>query len=241
MDNSKVVVVDGIGAVEYRKSTKAKCLRIAVYKDKGVVVSVPRRFSFNEAESFVLSRLKWIEKSLQKLNSIKREQTVYNGKDVFSTKFRVMNLIPDDRKNLRLKISDKHFDICYPRDIDVENEVIQSIIRRFVEHVWKVEAHEYLPGRLQHWTQVYNLRCRSLTIKNTRSFWGKCGGDNSIVLSLHLMHLPEHLIDYVILHELCHTIHKNHQKEFWELLDKYTSGKAKILAKEMKNYSTRVY
>jgi predicted metal-dependent hydrolase len=240
MDN-KVVVVAGIGAVEYRKSIRAKYLRISVHKDKGVVVSVPGRLSFNEAESFVLSRLKWIEKSLQKLNSIKREQTIYNEKAVFSTKFRVMNLIPDDRKNLYLKIFDKHFNIYYPRGVDIENEAVQSIIRRFVEHVWKVEAHEYLPDRLQYWTQVYNFEYKSLTIKNTRSFWGKCDGDNSIILSLHLMHLPDHLIDYVILHELCHTVHKNHQKEFWTLLDKYTSNKAKILSKEMKNYSTRVY
>lgn len=240
MDN-KIAVVEGIGVVEYRKSAKAKCLRITVYKERGVIVSVPKRLSFNEAESFVQSRLQWIEKSLQKLNSTKQEQTIYNGTNGFSTKFRVMNLIPDDRKNLRLKISEKYFDIYYPRNINIENEEIQSIIRKFIEHVWKVEAHEYLPERLSYWTQFYALKYKSLTIKNTHSFWGKCGGDNSIILSLHLMHLPNHLIDYVILHELCHTVHKNHQKEFWQLLDKYTSGKAKSLAKEMKNHSTRVY
>jgi predicted metal-dependent hydrolase len=238
----KIVVIEGIGPVEYRTSAKAKCLRISVHKEKGVIVSVPKWLSFKEAESFVISRLKWIEKSLQKLNSVEqRQQTVYSGENGFSTKFRSMNLIPDDRKNLRLKISEKHFDIYYPQNIDVENEEIQSVIRKFIEHVWKVEAHEYLPERLLYWANICNFRYKNLTIKNTRSFWGKCTGDNSIVLSLHLMHLPNHLIDYVIIHELCHTIHKNHQKEFWQLLDKITSGKAKILAKEMNNYSTKIY
>ncbi|MDR1341000.1 MAG: M48 family metallopeptidase [Prevotellaceae bacterium] len=239
--NSKVLVVEGIGAIEYRKSARAECLRISVHRERGVTVSVPEYVSFDEAEKFVTSRLKWIERSVHKLNSEKREQTVYNGTNGFSSKFRTMNLIPEDRKNMQLKISEKHFDIYCPRDIKVESEGIQSIIRRFIEHVWKVEAHEYLPGRLDYWTNVHNFKYRSLTIKNTRSFWGKCGGDNSIILSLHLMHLPDHLIDYVILHELCHTVHKNHQKEFWQLLDRCTSGKAKILAGEMKNYSTRVY
>ncbi|MDR1593047.1 MAG: M48 family metallopeptidase [Prevotellaceae bacterium] len=239
--NSKTVVVEGIGAVEYRKSTRAKCLRISVHNEKGVVVSVPKRLSFDEAEIFVQSRLKWIEKSLQKLNAAKHEQTIYNGIDGFSTKFRTMNLIPDNRKNMHLKISEKHFDIYHPQEVDIENEAIQSIIRKFIEHVWKVEAHEYLPARVQHWANICGFKYKSLTVKNTRSFWGKCGGDNSIILSLHLMHLPDHLIDYVILHELCHTVQKNHQKRFWQLLDQYTSGKAKILAKEMKNYSTRVY
>jgi predicted metal-dependent hydrolase len=240
MDN-RTVVVEGIGAVEYRKSARAVQLRISVHREKGVSVSVPKRMSFDDAEKFVLSRLKWIEKSIQKLNAGKQKQTVYNDNNTFSTKFRTMNLIPEDRANLRLKIADKYFDIYYPRDIDVESDSVQSVIRRFIEHVWKVEAHEYLPAKLTHWTNVCNFTYKSLTIKNTRSFWGKCGADNSIVLSLHLMHLPEHLIDYVILHELCHTVHKNHQKEFWKLLDRYTSGNAKSLAKEMKNYSTRIY
>jgi predicted metal-dependent hydrolase len=239
--DSKIVVVEGIGAIEYRKSMKAKCLRISIHNEKGIVVSVPKRLSFNEAEIFVQSRFKWIEKSLQKLNSVKREYTIYNGNNRFSTKFRTMNLIPDNRKNVCLKISEKHFDIYYPHNVDIESEEIQSIIRKSIEHVWKIEAHEYLPDRLLHWTNVYGFKYKSLTIKNTHSFWGKCGGDNSIILSLHLMHLPDHLIDYVILHELCHTIQKNHQKAFWQLLDRYTSGKAKMLAKEMKNYSTRVY
>ncbi|MDR0385038.1 MAG: M48 family metallopeptidase [Prevotellaceae bacterium] len=239
--DTKTVVIEGIGAVEYRTSAKAKWLRISVHREKGIVVSVPKRLPLSEAENFVESRLQWIEKSLRKLNSKRQEQSVYNKTNSFSTKFRTMKLIPDSRKNMRLKISEKHFDIYYPHDAELESEKIQSVIRKFIEHVWNVEAHEYLPGRLLHWSTACNLECKNLTVKNTRSFWGQCKGDNSITLSLHLMHLPYHLIDYVILHELCHTVHKNHQREFWMLLDRYTSGKAKALAKEMKNYSTRVY
>ncbi|MDR1886566.1 MAG: M48 family metallopeptidase [Prevotellaceae bacterium] len=239
--NRKTVVVDEIGTVEYGKSAKARHMRIAVGRETGVVVSVPMHISFEEAEKFLISKLKWIKKAQAKLNSEKREQTVYNAKDEFSTKFRTMNLLPEDRENLRLKIFEKHFNIYYPQNMDVENSDIQSVIRRFIEHVWKVEAHEYLPERLMYWANSFNFKYTSLTIKNTRSFWGKCDGHNAIVLSLHLMHLPDHLIDYVILHELCHTVHKNHQREFWQLLDRCTSSKAKSMAKEMKNYSTSVY
>ncbi|HIP35703.1 MAG TPA: M48 family peptidase, partial [Crocinitomix sp.] len=59
-------------------------------------------------------------------------------------------------------------------------------------------------------------------------------------LSLHLMRLPEYLIDYVILHELCHTIEKNHGKYFWALLEKVSPG-ARKLAKELKKYNARIY
>lgn len=54
------------------------------------------------------------------------------------------------------------------------------------------------------------------------------------------MKLPDNLIDYIILHELCHTIHKNHGPKFWEELDRKTLGNAKLLSKEVKKYRTGV-
>jgi predicted metal-dependent hydrolase len=54
------------------------------------------------------------------------------------------------------------------------------------------------------------------------------------------MRLHEHLIDYVILHELVHTVHHNHGKKFWEMLDNITNG-AKNLDRELKKYRIAIY
>ena len=64
--------------------------------------------------------------------------------------------------------------------------------------------------------------------------------NNNINLNIHLMRLPNHLIDYVILHELVHTKIKNHSRDFWNMLDLVT-GNAKKLDKELKNYRTKIY
>jgi predicted metal-dependent hydrolase len=52
------------------------------------------------------------------------------------------------------------------------------------------------------------------------------------------MQVPEHLQDYVILHELCHTVHHNHSVQFWALMDEVTDGKAHALRKELRKYHT---
>ena len=64
--------------------------------------------------------------------------------------------------------------------------------------------------------------------------------DNNINLSLHLMRLPDRLVDYVILHELSHTKVKNHSKEFWSLLDS-VSGNARKLDREVKECNIQIY
>ena len=67
-----------------------------------------------------------------------------------------------------------------------------------------------------------------------KSRWGSCTSENSINLNSWLVLLPDHLIDYVILHELVHTIHKNHSPEFWNYLDRLADGKSKIYRRELR-------
>lgn len=98
------------------------------------------------------------------------------------------------------------------------------------------KAKLYLPQRLFDLARNNGFIYKGLTIRNSKTRWGSCSSKKNINLSIYMMILPPHLIDYVILHELCHTIHMNHSPEFWALLDKYTGNKAKALRQEMKQY-----
>lgn len=94
-----------------------------------------------------------------------------------------------------------------------------------------------LPGRMVRLTEATGLRCEKLTIRASRTKWGSCSGQNHISLSLYLMTLPEVLRDFVILHELCHTVHHNHSPRFHALLDRLTGGREKELSRELRRYT----
>ena len=98
-------------------------------------------------------------------------------------------------------------------------------------------AKEDLPKRLARLEAATGLRCAKLSIRASRTKWGSCSGENHISLSLYLMTLPEALRDFVILHELCHTVHHDHSPRFHALLDRLTGGREKELSRELRRYT----
>lgn len=96
-----------------------------------------------------------------------------------------------------------------------------------------------LPGRIARLSEATGLKYEKLSIRASRTKWGSCSGRNHISLSLFLMTLPEHLRDYVIIHELCHTIHHNHSPRFHALVDLLVGGREKALNKELRAFTIR--
>lgn len=99
------------------------------------------------------------------------------------------------------------------------------------------EAKQHLPARVELLAQQHGLHYGKVTIRASRTKWGSCTAQNNISLSLFLMTLPQHLRDYVIIHELCHTVHHNHSQQFHALVDRISGGNEKHLAKELRQYT----
>ena len=95
-------------------------------------------------------------------------------------------------------------------------------------------GQSYLPGRVRELAATHGFQISGMKIRKMKTRWGSCTARNSINLNSWLMMLPDHLVDYVILHELVHTIHRNHSAKFWEALDVITEGSSKRLRKELR-------
>lgn len=124
----------------------------------------------------------------------------------------------------------------YPPQADFSDPRTDAWLRKALVEELRKQARSLLPPRLQALAQAHGFAYRRVTIKNARSRWGSCSSLGNINLSLYLLLLPTHLIDYVMLHELCHTREMNHGPRFWALLDSLTDGKAHALRREIREF-----
>ena len=100
-------------------------------------------------------------------------------------------------------------------------------------------AKSVLTNRILLLTKKYGFTVNRITIRNQRTRWGSCSIKNNISLNIKLYYLPAELQDYVILHELVHTVHHNHSSAFWDKL-KTILPMAKSLDRRLKKHGLPV-
>lgn len=237
----KQIYLQSIGNILLKKSNKAKRMAIRIKEHQDVYVTIPYLMSFKSAEQFVYQKYDWIKNNLEKMRKLESKPSFFSEDLQFKTFYHILQVIKADVKLPTAHIHDRKIQIAYPHSKNIEDMDIQEFIKKVIIFTLRKEARYYLPLRVNQLAGTHKLQIKNVYVKNIKTRWGSCSGVNNINLNIHLMRLPHHLIDYVILHELAHTIHKNHGKDFWKFLDQLTGGNAKRFEKEMKNYRIAVF
>jgi predicted metal-dependent hydrolase len=141
------------------------------------------------------------------------------------------------RKDLFSSLKSGVLTIEYPEELDENDIHTQQYFWNSVNYFLRSEAKRILPYRTQQLAEKYHFSFSEVKIQSSKTRWGSCNLKRTINLSFYLLLLPQHLVDYVILHELCHTKEMNHSPRFWGWMDKVTDGKAKRLRAELKGYA----
>lgn len=242
-NDKKEVLYDTLGIVKYCKKRGIRRLSISVKPFKGVVVTMPFTVSYSEAEKFVLGKSDWIASAKEKMRQIEAKKTYFTETTVFHTQKHTLAIKRSETQSTKLtsRISSDKITVILPIGIDILLPQVQDFIAATIERAWRIEAKEHIPTRVAELAHEFGFTYSGVAIKRIKSRWGSCSYTNNINLSIYLMQLPLYLVDYVILHELSHTIQKNHGPKFWALLDKVTQGNARSYAAEMKKFSTRFF
>ncbi|MFN6991559.1 MAG: M48 family metallopeptidase [Fervidobacterium sp.] len=118
----------------------------------------------------------------------------------------------------------------------VINESYVEYYEKLINYWLEKRAKEYLPKRVLELSKTTGLRFKKVIIKDVKSRWGSCSQEGVISLNWRLIKAPFSVIDYVIIHELAHTIEMNHSKTFWRIVEKHEPN-WKLYRKWLRNNS----
>lgn len=237
MKVEKKIQIEGLGEVTLKRDSRFKRLSLRMAPNKGIWINVPPFVDWKVAVDFAQSHKDWIAKQNLKIKAKESKNIFFESNTIFRTKYHELKMNPSRVNRVNASVKQGLIQINYPESFDMKTEGFQDFVRKMIVETLRKEASQVLPKRLEELALRHGFKYNKVSIRNASTRWGSCSGDNNISLNLHLMRLPEHLIDMVLLHELCHTIEKNHSKAFWDLLDKVCSN-VSAKKKEMKAYST---
>ncbi len=208
INKENIVQYDDLGEVRYVRNRRAKNLAIRIGRNGAVRVTVPGYLSMKRAEAFVFARGGWIVEKIREQRKQSKGALVIRDGD-------------------KLVVRGRQIPVLLKGDQDSIEEAIWRILLK--------EAGDYLPGRVEELAGEYGLDYSQVKVRRMKTRWGSCTPKNGINLNSWLVMLPDHLSDYVILHELAHTRHRDHGPGFWHYLDSLTGGRSKPLRKELRD------
>lgn len=224
----KIVEVAEIGKVALYKRKGVRGVRLSIAHDGSVRVTLPTWAPYRLGIEFVNNKTEWI------LQRQKPVQLIKNGSRVGKAHTFVFEQ-RSDINNPKTRIIGTEIRLGLPGNLSLDDNTVQLAAEKAAIRALKKEAEQLLPQRLETLSTQYGFKYRSVNVKRLKSRWGSCNEHKDIVLNCFLMQLPWHLIDYVLLHELTHTVVLRHGDPFWSELGKYVRN-VKDIRKEMKQH-----
>lgn len=212
---SKTINVPEIGEINISKRRGQKTIRISLH-GSSVRVSQPAWLPYSAGESFVKSRVSWV------LEHIKPQENFQDGQQIGIR--HTLKFVPGD--SLKYRNKDNLLEITYPQGTG--KDALNKFISEKVEDVLRKEAESYLPERTTQLADMFNFKFSKVSVRKLKRRWGSCNSKKQIIFNYRLMSLDTLHIDYVILHELTHTVHMNHGPDFWAHMESVLANSKRI-------------
>jgi predicted metal-dependent hydrolase len=205
----ELVFIAGLSILWRKSPRRTRSLALKVDKRGQILAMTPVATRLCEVERFIISRQAWIRRQLAQHQQLETQKQEAKGQSlwVMGEQLTVDKLV--GARNLiepgpgLIKVITRQ-----PQD---ENQLDRRLTRWLREQAGRV-----LPSRLEKLSQKTGLTGSGLQIKSYTARWGSCRHDGLIQLNWKLIKTPPEVIDYVIIHELCHLSHFNHSPAFWE-------------------------
>jgi predicted metal-dependent hydrolase len=208
---------------QIRFSKKAKYLQLRITSRNQLELIIPKRYSIKDGERFIQDKIDWVKKYHEKLIDLPGKKEFY----LFGEKIYVEQSFNFFLKKHKLKSRKNVLMIESPENTKItKGELYHFYLRK--------KAKEYFPERTKYLSGKSGLNFNTINIRGQKTRWGSCSSKGNLSFNYRLLQFRKEVIDYVIIHELCHTIELNHSVKFWRLVEKFCPD-YKVLKRELKH------
>lgn len=218
----------GVHAVAIRHSQRARRVRLVV-RPAGVELVVPPEVTEAQALAFLHQQRAWVERKLQEMQgrvaTVKAPppERLTSGSTVpFQGREVPLSVQRHAGSRVRIaRLEDGPFEIALPAaSAATEDAQIRAALLAWVKNWMRGEAER----QARHHGQASGLLPRGIRIKRMKTRWGSCGPANDINLNWVLAFAPPSVLEYVVVHEICHIRHRNHSRDYWALVSQHLPG-----------------
>lgn len=203
--------------------SRRKTIEMTINEKREIIIKAPNNCSNEYIYRFLKDREGWIRKRLEVIED-RISNRVYlefkPGERLFYLGKAYPLVVEGDRSNrLAAGFQDGEFRLVIPTYL--EGEARREASRDVLLQLYKKIAKNILKERTELYSKIIGVTVNRISVKDQKTLWGSCSSKNNINYNWKLIMVPLEVLDYVVVHELCHMIHRNHSKEYWGLVEKY--------------------
>jgi len=207
------------------RSTGRRTLTITIDEQADVGVASPFNMKDREIFDFVNEKARWI---LKKVNEAKKNKSILDQKEfahgalfLFLGKKHILNVKKGDVKRSRIIFESlQGWTITVPHQLS--HQELKPQIKDKMLKWYRAQANEILGGRIFHYSRIMGVEPKKIGVRSQKRLWGCCDyNTQTIHLNWQIILSPMKVVDYIVVHELCHLTIPNHSKRFWKRLEKF--------------------
>jgi predicted metal-dependent hydrolase len=212
------IIISGFNITVLKKDIKNLHLNI-LPPDGKIRVSAPKRMDDRSVRVFIISKLPWLEKHVNRFKERPREtpmEYISGESHYFKGEKYLLNVVEYGGKPYITINNNKYIDFYVKKDADLEE-------KKKIFLLWqREELAKELSGVFNKWQEIMGVSAEEWRIKRMKTKWGTCNTSaKRIWINLELAKKPVYCIEYIVVHELAHLIERNHNKRFTAVMDKF--------------------
>lgn len=199
------------------KYSERKTLEIRIEPPDTVTVRAPKKASKDDVLKIVKSKAKWIVQKLFELSQVeyrKTQKEFVNGESfMYLGRNYLLELIYDNTVNNPItKLYQGKFYLN-------TNTNDKEKLRNSMEEWYREKALEKVVERVDYFQSYFSVTPRAIKVKEQKRRWASCTSTKDLLFNWRCVMAPLYVLDYIVVHEMCHMIHLNHSSNYWNLVE----------------------